>query len=418
MSVSRSVLFCLLLAGCDLQQPSRPATRPVATPTVSEVEAWHAETFQDVAIDPSNRTAEVQQNRRVFIEPIFGKITPPENNVVTAELLPQAREGWYSDDVARKNFAGIVYALNFGDDSGTVNIVDGAKQVGTYRWSNGPVYSDVAANEPTPEFPKLEAPKPQHQTRTWTSTDGHTVEAQFVWHTNGTVALKRADGTVIKVPLEKFSEPDRQYARTGRPPQKRVDGLPATGKVVAVVDGDTIRLQSGERVRLIGVDTPETVHPSKPVQAFGKEASAYTRRHLEGESVRLTYDQANAATKHRDKYRRLLAYVVRERDNFDINAELIRQGYAHAYTQYPLSRNDEFLGYQREAREQGRGLWAPALPTARGPPADEIKSEVYVTRTGAKYHRSGCRYLSKSKIPISLEDAKRRYSPCSVCNPP
>lgn len=263
-----------------------------------------------------------------------------------------------------------------------------------------------------------------HEMRTWTSPDGRTLEAAFLNYADGTVTLKKVDGSQIRVPIELFSETDREYARTGgqvaEKPIKASD-LPSIGKVAAVVDGDTLRLETGVRVRLIGVDTPETVHPSKPVEAYGKEASAFTRKHLEGEGIRLAYDQANAATRHRDKYGRLLAYVVRDRDNFDVNAELIRQGYAHAYTQYPLSRNDEFLGYQREAREQGRGLWAPALPTARGPPTEDtapVEAEVYVTRTGAKYHRSGCRYLSKSKVPISLADARLRYSPCSVCNPP
>ena len=71
-----------------------------------------------------------------------------------------------------------------------------------------------------------------------------------------------------------------------------------------VVDGDTIILSNGERVRLIGVDTPETKHPNKPVQYFGKEASAFTKRMVEGKEVTLEYGQ-----QQRDKYGRLLAYV-------------------------------------------------------------------------------------------------------------
>jgi endonuclease YncB( thermonuclease family) len=70
--------------------------------------------------------------------------------------------------------------------------------------------------------------------------------------------------------------------------------------VERVVDGDTLLLQSGERVRLIGVDTPETKHPKKPVERFGKEASEFTRQMVEGKRVRLEFDPANAATGHKD----------------------------------------------------------------------------------------------------------------------
>ena len=126
--------------------------------------------------------------------------------------------------------------------------------------------------------------------------------------------------------------------------------------VERVVDGDTLLLQSGERVRLIGVDTPETKHPSKPVQYFGKEASAFTRRMVEGKRVRLEFDQANAAQGHKDRYGRTLAYVFLE-DGTLLNAEIIKQGYGHAYTQFPFSRMEEFRRLEREAREQGRGLW-------------------------------------------------------------
>ena len=121
--------------------------------------------------------------------------------------------------------------------------------------------------------------------------------------------------------------------------------------VERVVDGDTIKLSTGERVRLIGVDTPETVHPRKPVEYFGKEASAFTKRLCEGKVVRLEYDQTT-----RDKYGRLLAYVYLEDGTF-VNAEIVRQGYGHAYTKFPFKYMEEFREYEREAREQKRGLW-------------------------------------------------------------
>jgi micrococcal nuclease len=103
------------------------------------------------------------------------------------------------------------------------------------------------------------------------------------------------------------------------------------------VDGDTLVLGTGERVRLIGVDTPETKHPNKPVEYFGKKASAFTKRMAEGKRIRLEYDQANAHLGHKDRYGRTLAYIFLEDDTL-LNAEIIRQGYGHAYTQFPFSR--------------------------------------------------------------------------------
>jgi len=121
-----------------------------------------------------------------------------------------------------------------------------------------------------------------------------------------------------------------------------------------VIDGDTIVVDidgKQERVRLIGVDTPETVHPSKPVEYFGKEASEFTKNMVEDKRVRLEYDW-----QRRDKYGRLLAYVYLE-DGFFLNAEIIKQGFGFAYTRFPFKYLEEFRRYEREARENGRGLW-------------------------------------------------------------
>ena len=173
---------------------------------------------------------------------------------------------------------------------------------------------------------------------------------------------------------------------------------------VKVTDGDTIIILDGdERVRLIGIDTPETVHPNKSVEFFGKEASAFTKRMVEGKKVRLKYDW-----QRKDKYGRTLSYVYLLDGTF-LNAEIIKQGYGHAYTQYPFKYLEDFRKYEREAREKGRGLWSDNLEAStetlaqgegnKNPPTiAPQKSEsvtVYVTRTGAKYHRAGCRYLRK-----------------------
>ena len=139
--------------------------------------------------------------------------------------------------------------------------------------------------------------------------------------------------------------------------------------VKRVIDGDTILLKNNERVRLIGVDTPE-VHESDKlhrdiertqrdldtIRKLGKMASAFTKNMVEGQRVRLEYDQANAAIGHRDRYGRILAYVYLEDGPF-LNAEIVRQGYGVAYTKYPFKYAGKFRKYERQAREKRRGLW-------------------------------------------------------------
>ncbi len=130
-------------------------------------------------------------------------------------------------------------------------------------------------------------------------------------------------------------------------------------KVVRVIDGDTIEVNikgSLYKVRYIGIDTPETVHPQKPVEYFGKEASEKNRELIEGKIVRLEKDVSET-----DKYGRLLRYVWI--DDVMVNAELVRLGYAQVATYPPdIKYQDLFLRLQREAREAGLGLWAEPLP--------------------------------------------------------
>ena len=122
--------------------------------------------------------------------------------------------------------------------------------------------------------------------------------------------------------------------------------------VKRVIDGDTLQLTNGEIVRLIGVDTPKTKHPQKPVEYYGKEASAFTRKMVEGKAVRLKYDQ-----QRKGKYQRTLAYVYLTDGTF-LNAEIIKQGYGHAYTTIPFKYLEQFRKYEKEARNNKLGLWA------------------------------------------------------------
>jgi micrococcal nuclease len=131
-------------------------------------------------------------------------------------------------------------------------------------------------------------------------------------------------------------------------------------EVIDHVDGDTVRvrvrnppadLSVVETIRMLGVDTPETVHPSRPLEHFGKEASAFTRARLLGRSVYLAFDWDL-----RDRYGRLLSYIYTE-DGVCFNALIVREGYGHAYTRYPFQFMDEFRRLEQEARNGKRGLW-------------------------------------------------------------
>lgn len=127
-------------------------------------------------------------------------------------------------------------------------------------------------------------------------------------------------------------------------------------RVQRVVDGDTIVVRAGskeDRVRYIGMDTPETVKPNTPVQCFGKAASAFNERLVSNEEVTLRTD-----AEARDRYGRLLAYVYRRRDGLFVNAALVRGGFATTLTIPPNVAHESFLArLERTARDAGRGLW-------------------------------------------------------------
>ncbi|MCI0479406.1 thermonuclease family protein [Candidatus Uhrbacteria bacterium] len=137
----------------------------------------------------------------------------------------------------------------------------------------------------------------------------------------------------------------------------------ANATVLRVIDGDTfvaaLDAEPGEwKVRLLGVDTPETVDPRKEVQCMGKEASEFVKGLLTGKRVRL---EADPQADERDKYDRLLRNVLLE-DGTDVNAYLVRQGYAHAYLSFPLTpeRKVELRDVQEQAKADTVGLWDPA----------------------------------------------------------
>lgn len=293
----------------------------------------------------------------------------------------------------------------------------------------------------------------------------------------GYMMVKRAEiNNITKLPSEEREQPKQKVEQKH---EVGSSGEHGPFDVIRIIDGDTIVLSISEKntkVRLIGVDTPETVHPQKQVEAYGCEASEFTKNLLKGEQVTLEYESGPSKL---DKYGRLLAYVYRYPDGLFVNLEIVRQGYGHAYTKYPFQHMESFCSYEKNAREVGKGLWAPEVSrkavgkestqssldtktilkdfrqkypkyddiddislitllvrkytklgaqkktTVTSPSIKKVAPKVdkqitvYITRTGKKYHRAGCRYLSKSMIPISIKEAKRRgYGPCSACNPP
>jgi len=139
-----------------------------------------------------------------------------------------------------------------------------------------------------------------------------------------------------------------------------------------VVDGDTLVLENGERVRLIGVDTPEGVdkygrnrrtarrigRDVKFIDAYALQAKRLVESLIQGRQVKLDTDPANESIRHRDAYGRTLAYVYRHRDGLFLNAEILRQGCGFAYTKFPFKYKDEFVALEREAKRRGAGLWA------------------------------------------------------------
>ena len=206
------------------------------------------------------------------------------------------------------------------------------------------------------------------------------------------------------------SSPFVPSATSANEASEKIDG--ELVKVIRAVDGDTIEIEGGEKVRYIGIDTPETVDPRKPVQCFGIEASKKNKELVEGKIVRLEKDIAD-----RDKYNRLLRYIY-VGDTF-INLELVKQGFAYSYSYPPdIKYQDQFVKAQQEAREAKRGLWNacptdprvnpsatpqisnPAPAAQNSPSGCTIKGNI--SASGEKiYHLLGCGSYAKTQIDES-----------------
>lgn len=186
------------------------------------------------------------------------------------------------------------------------------------------------------------------------------------------------------------------------------------GKVVNVVDGDTFKISLNnktETVRIIGIDTPETVHPSKPVECFGAEASNKAKALLTGTTVTLIPEPSQG---ERDKYGRLLAYVTLP-NGTDFGEEMIRGGYAYEYTYSGAYTNQTlYKNAQSYASSHEQGLWAPgacgstakettSLPTGNTNSGCDIKGNI--SQGGEKiYHVPGQQYYKNTVIDESKSE--------------
>lgn len=161
--------------------------------------------------------------------------------------------------------------------------------------------------------------------------------------------------------------------------------------VTRVIDGDTLVLDALGTVGLSGIDTPETVDPRVPVQAFGHEAAAHLRALVDGQQVRVDYDH-----QRRDKYGRTLAYLYLA-DGTLVNREMVRSGYAHAYLDYTFRHMEDFRAAEAEAREAGRGLWGGDTTPRQAQTAAVPPAEVWVNTSSRVYHCPGTRYYGNTK---------------------
>jgi micrococcal nuclease len=204
--------------------------------------------------------------------------------------------------------------------------------------------------------------------------------------------------------------------------------------VVEIINGDTIVVDVNNqitKIRLIGVNMPEIQQPDRPAGKYNSQAASFTDNLLRGENVYIIDDPNQNGP---DKFSRVLKYIYRAPDGLFVNAELLRQGYGRADTTLAFKYMTQFKQLEEFAKERKKGIWnirqseieqpnvgkseTISPPTLAVPPPQD-NSIVYITKTGKKYHRSGCSFLSKSSTPIKLDDAKARgYTPCGRCNPP
>lgn len=278
-------------------------------------------------------------------------------------------------------------------------------------------------------------PEVNESPRPWVDASGkHSIVATLLGMEGDAARLSFATGGVANVPLAVLSDGDATYVRIRMSPRVNPAADVFIGKVVKITDGDTLQIRtidhSTKTVRLNGIDAPESGQP------FGTRS-----QELLGDLV--FQKEVRAEVTETDRYGRHLADIYLN-DRW-VNRGMVRAGMAWHYVQY--SSDLELAAAESAAKAEQVGIWsvrdyvAPwdwrsgkrpdAAPPQFTPPAarglatipssaaetNVEQRTVYVTRTGAKYHRAGCQYLAKSSIPMPYDRAKNSYSPCSRCRP-
>lgn len=222
------------------------------------------------------------------------------------------------------------------------------------------------------------------------------------------------------------------------PAAPRADGSPQTAnaqpirdfsdqtsyRVERIIDGDTVELAiDGQRVkvRLVGIDTPESHFPGRPVERYADEATEFVRGLIDGKSVYLEYD---AMCDRQDSFGRTLAHLFRAPDGLWVNLKIVQEGLGIVYDRFPFTYQELFHSNEDEAKAAARGLWSTesagsADAVASGGARTGAVQVVYITKSGAAYHRHDCSHLQDSKTAVLLEVARERgLKPCGACRPP
>lgn len=174
-----------------------------------------------------------------------------------------------------------------------------------------------------------------------------------------------------------------------------------TYKVLKVIDGDTIQVDihgKKEVVRLLGIDSPESVDPRKTVQCFAKEATIKLKSYVDGKQIILVEDSTQG---NRDRYNRLLRYVYLPNSvQTFVNGEMVKQGFAFSYKQYPTKLLSKFNSFEAYAREHSLGLWnsCPLSPTPTKTVLKKYVAPKYTAPT-AKYTRPTPTYIVATTSP-------------------
>lgn len=195
----------------------------------------------------------------------------------------------------------------------------------------------------------------------------------------------------------------QSYSQTENNNLEKIDKKSDLYLVTRVIDGDTLEIKIDglpETVRLIGIDTPETVDPRKPAECFGVESSTYSKNILQGKMVQIEYDETQGK---KDKYGRLLLYLYTE-DGLFFNKSIIEEGYAHEYTyNTPYKYQNQFKEAEKNAVKNKKGLWNEN--TCNGNKEIKNQSTTIEQKNSTGFYTSS-HYSAKYYYPESCDDWK------------